>query len=269
MRQTLFEFSDYKKYLRKVIESKPGGGRGFRIKIAEAVGCQAAFVSQVLQKSAHFNLEHGEKVNFLLGHGKQEAHYFLLLIQLARAGTRSLEKYFEDQIAEIREQRENLKTRMPPERDLLPEDEATYYSAWYYGAIRVALTIPGIGTKDALLQRLGLRPEVLNSALEFLISRRLVEQNGDQLLPGVSFLYLGKNSPNINRHHTNWRLRAIAGIEQKREKDVHFSSVLTLSRQDLHRLSATMSNFVESIVSDVRTSPEETLISFCLDFFEL
>lgn len=85
----VYEFKDYRKFLIQALggESKRTGQRGA---LAEHLGCQSAYLSQVLKGVANFNLEQAFKVNQFFGHDPQASEYFLNLVQLERAGTRQL-----------------------------------------------------------------------------------------------------------------------------------------------------------------------------------
>src|SRR5687768_11246698 len=98
MKDTVFDYRDYKKYLNDFIKNQASGGHGYRSKIAEALRCHITYISQVLNKDAHFSLEQADELNSFLGHTKDESHYFLLLVQVARAGTHSLRSKFQEQI---------------------------------------------------------------------------------------------------------------------------------------------------------------------------
>lgn len=54
---SIFDYSDYKAFILSVDQSRP---RGFRKSLAAAIPCQTAYVSQVLNGGAHFNLEQAE-----------------------------------------------------------------------------------------------------------------------------------------------------------------------------------------------------------------
>ncbi len=77
--KSLFEYLSYKTYLKAALENKPSGGHGFRSKIAAALGCQVSYISQVLNKEAHFSLEQAEALNSLLGHTDEESEFFSCL----------------------------------------------------------------------------------------------------------------------------------------------------------------------------------------------
>ena len=64
----IFDFKDYKLYLAKVEERRPLKGRGFRAELARIMGCQTAYVSQVLNGRANFSLEQAQAVSKLLVH---------------------------------------------------------------------------------------------------------------------------------------------------------------------------------------------------------
>lgn len=269
MEKLVFDFTSYKAYLDGVLKGKPAGGRGFRAQMAEAIGCQRAFVSQVLQGDAHFNLEHGDKLNQFLQHTKEEAHFFLVLIQYARAGTESLRQYFREQMNIVLDHRLQLKSRIRSEDALTHEQKARYYSSWHYGAARVALTIPSLRTKEVLAKKLQLTIPQLQPILDFLLLTGLIEQKGNEFHPTTRHMHLGNDSALVSKHHTNWRIRSIQSFDTEGAKDLHYSSTVSLSQEDALKIKAILVNNVEEVQKRIRDSKEETLFSFCLDFYEI
>lgn len=267
--KTVFDFQDYKRYLSHVIENRPKGGRGFRSEVAEAAGVQLAYLYQVLSREAHFNLEHGEKVSEFLGHLPEEKHYFLLLIQYARAGTEGLRSYFRDQMKEVITKRLVLKNRLKSERTLSTEDQAVYYSAWYYGAVRVAVSIPKYRTRDALAKRLKLSPAKVDRILAFLVSTGLVAKKGEEYSLTTQQMHLGNDAGMIAKHHANWRMRAIHSVDDAKAKDLHYSYVVAMSEDDIVHIKSMLVNAIEEIQKRVLPSKEEALYSLCVDFFEV
>src|SRR5688500_3076235 len=92
--EKLFTYSDYKAYLRDWIRAHPHRGRGIKSRLARTAGCQVAYLSRVIERDAHLSLEQAMSLQGPLGHGRGEAKYFLLLVELARAGTQSLRAHF-------------------------------------------------------------------------------------------------------------------------------------------------------------------------------
>ena len=142
MKNSVFDYDDYKDYVRDALDARAENKRGERSRLASFVGCHTAYVSQVLNGAAHFSLEQAEKINHFLGHGKEQSLFFLFLIQLARAGTPSLRKVFEEQLRALKEKQFVLKDRLQFNKTLSREDQATFYSSWHYGAAHVLVSVP-------------------------------------------------------------------------------------------------------------------------------
>jgi uncharacterized protein (TIGR02147 family) len=266
----LFEHTeDYRAYLLEALEQRAAGKRGERNRLSNFLGCQPAFVSQVLHSRAHFNLEHGAAINRYLHHNRDESHYFLLLLQKTRAATNELRSYFDAQLLEILRQRLILKQRFRVEDALSLEDKSTYYSSWIFGAVRVLLTVPGFRTREKIAERLRIPVSKANSALEFLSSRGLVAEEGGEFVATQLAMHLGNDSSMVAKHHNNWRNRAVASLDLEGERDLHYSSVVSLSLEDALKIKKMMIDHLERVRSVVRDSPAEDIFSIGIDFFAL
>lgn len=265
----LFECQDYRKYIEWQLKSGTLPGRGSRTRLAEGAGCQIAYVSQVLRGDYDFSLEQGERINRFFGHSPEESHFFMLLLLRARAGSEDLRRYFDAQIHEALEKRLVLKHRLKVSNDLSPENQTIYYSRWYYAAIHICLTIPGMGTKPAIAKRLRLPIKIVNQALGFLVSAGLATTKGEEYQPGNVRIHLGNNSPNVIKHHTNWRMRAVEALDREEDRSLHYSSVVSLSTADLLKIKARLIAEIEKTKAIIRDSPGEELCGFSLDLFPL
>ena len=269
MKNTLFDYLDYKQYLSDFIREKPGKGHGFRTVIAEAVGCRVAFISQVLNQEAHFSLEQAENVNVLLGHTPEESDYFLLIVSFERAGSQRLRERLKRQIERAREKRQILKERVDIKQTLSIQDQAVYYSHWYYAVIHMLLTISQFQTRETIASYVGLPLERVADVLEFFVKRGLAKIEGGRYKPGESRLFLGHDSPNINKHHTNWRLQAMQSLDRNLKSDLHFSGIVSLAVADVVKVKEELIKGVESARAVVRNSPnEEEVHCICVDFFK-
>lgn len=175
-RPNVFEFLDYKPYLRAWIDSRPNGGRGEKSRIAQQARCHLAYISQVLTGHAHFNLEQADALNGLLEHGEEEAQFFILLVEHGRAGTHSLKKHFERQIQKILNQRLQLKNRFTDKKSLTREDQSTYYSHWAYCAVHMAVLNPSLRTPGEIAKYFDLSVSKTVEILDFLGSVGLVRK---------------------------------------------------------------------------------------------
>lgn len=268
MKNSVFDYDDYRAYLKQIIALKDGSSRGYRSFLADEIGCQRSFISQVLSSDAHFNLEHGDAIGKVLGLSNDEIDFFLLLISYSRAGTRDLRARFHAQIISIREKRMVLKNRFKENDTLSLEDKIEYYSSWLYGAIRVLVTIPQFQAREQIEKYLNTPKEQISSALEFLISRNLIREEKGKLITTEKHLYLGNDIKLISKHHTNWRIKAIESFDREKKADLHFSAVNSLSREDVLKIREKLSTVLEEIRTTIKNSNEECLYTLCLDLFE-
>jgi len=267
MKNSIFDYQDYKRYVRDLIASQPKGGRGVRSKLAVAVGCQVAYVSQILSGHLHLSLEQAMRVNRFFAHSKDEAHFFLLLVQHARAGDKETRAYFQEQLDAGLTRRLVLTKRLDMAQGITPEDQVTYYSAWYYSAAHILVTIPNFQTKAVIAAKLGVTLEQTSEILEFLLRTGLVQQKGDRYLPGQAQIHLDQNSKLTSRSHANWRVRVLGALDSPKEADVHYTGVFSLSSADAMKLKAMILKQIEDVVAVVKSSKEEQLSTFCVDFF--
>ncbi|MGE0529120.1 MAG: TIGR02147 family protein [Bdellovibrionales bacterium] len=263
--KAIFDFDDYKEYLLAREQGWPG--RGMRKELADAMGCQAAYVSQVLNGHSHFSLEQCEKANALLGHTKYEAHFFLLLVQRVRAGTEGLRTYFNQQMEKAKKERKILRNRVGVNPVLNEADQATYYSHPYYALVHMAVTIPEFQTPHALSDQLKVPIAIINQILEFLTTVGLVERQNTKFVVGKARIHLPHDSKLIYNHHRNWRLKAIDNLNFSTAEDLHYSSVVTLSVADFAKLREQLVQFIENAKVTIRESAEEEMAVFNIDFF--
>lgn len=268
MTKSVFDTRDYKAYLNAVATLK-GARSGFKASMARAMDCQPTYISQVLSGGNHLSLEQAESLSRFLKLSEAERSFFFLLIQFARAGTPALRRHFASEIDTALEKRMNLVERLGRQSALGKETQATYYSAWYYSAIHIALTIPELRNLDALIAHFRLPREVVLEVLNFLISVRLARKVGTLYEAGSTFLRLGKDSRNLHRHHTNWRQQAVDSLDRETTRDAHYSAVVSLSEEDAVRLKELIFEMISKTTSLVKESSEEVLYGICLDAFEM
>jgi uncharacterized protein (TIGR02147 family) len=264
----IYQFRSYKAFLKSKV-GPASERRGVKRAMAKALRCQPTYVSQVVNGRAHFSLEQGEVLADFFEMPKDEKQFFLLLILQERAGTKRLEEYFSSQIHRAVEERLILTKRLGAENSLSKEDQSIYYSSWQYAAVHMALTIPHLRTASAIAAKLGIAAVKVVEILDFLCSNGLAARNGANYTVGKSSIRLGKESHNILKHHTNWRARAVDSLDRETISDLHYSGVVTLSREDILRIKDKILDFISKTVSEIRASEEEEICCLNLDFFGL
>jgi uncharacterized protein (TIGR02147 family) len=270
MKTEIYEYKSYKQYLNDWLDDPArGGGYGSRAKFAKAIGCQTSYIAQVLKGSAHLSLEQLEAANSFMGHSEQEGLYLLTLLQYERAGTSQLQARFKKQLDEIKDSRLLLKNRLGVGQPLSPEQQAIYYSAWYYSAIHLMVSQSRFQSAKSIAEYLGLDVLRANSAIQFLLETGLIEKKGSHFRIGQKRIHLGSDSPLISKHHINWRLQAIRALEKDRKENLHYSSVVTILPSDALRVRELMTKTIGQAKSIIKDSADEDVYGFSIDFFNV
>jgi uncharacterized protein (TIGR02147 family) len=271
MKDTIFEYTSYKRYLSDLIRSGPKGGRGMKSALAKAAQCQSTYISQVLSGDRDFNLEQAELINLFLGHSADEARYFILLVSRERAGIPALKARLDRELQIEVDKQHNLKNRLNAKKEQLdPEVQAHYYRSWYITAVHVCLTLSHLRTKEAISKALSIPIPQVSEALEFLVSAGLARKVGNEYETGQNVVFVGKDSPFLTHHHINWRQQAIRSAELNRKEDVHYSSVFSISARDVKKLrTLILQTISEASETWKNSTDEEELHSFCIDFFRV
>lgn len=267
MNKTVFEYIDYKPYLHEKIAAAPNKGRGIKRQMSTYLGCQTAYVSQVLNQHVHFSLEQALKLNQFWEHNKEESKFFLLLVQYQRSGSKDLEGFFKNEMDEIIERRSNLKERLNIKDSLDEINQHIYYSAWYYAAVHILLSIPAFQTPKVISEHLRLPIKQVQEILVFLMKTGLAVQKEGRYNIGLTRIHLSKDSVQIRRHHTNWRNQAITSIDKNYEEDLHYSSALSMSHKDVPKIKEILIKAIEECREIIKVSKEERLQVLTMDFF--
>lgn len=265
--KNIFQFNHYVLYLNFVLSR--AGQWGAKTRLAEFIGVQPTYISQVLQEKAHLSLEQAELTNKFFQHTLQESHFFLLLVQKDRSGTKSLKEYFQKQIEEILKSRMVLVNRLSKVDSIGPEDRSWYYSSWLHAAFHIALTLPSRKAPGDLAEMFQVPSEKALEILERLEALGLAVKSGTDYIPSIKRIRLSRDHHEIIKHHTNWRLQAIQSLELEKIQDMHYSAVVSLSNADALAIKDLLLDAIQRAQKIIQDSSEEKLCVLNMDFFQL
>lgn len=263
---SVFEAPSVQAYLKDRLDQL---GRGARNRLAKALPVHNAYITQVLSGKAFFSLEQIQKCNEFLGHGEVEARFFICLASRDRAGSSDLRAHFESELRRLREEYQELNSRLSFEKSLSVEEQLRYYESWLPSALHIAITIKKLRTVDALSDRLMLPRSRILKSIDTLTKLGLVRKKGEQIVPTTKSLHAARWGPVLKQHHCNWRLKAIDSMEREKKSELHYTSVISLAASDVEKLREIMVNAIESIRTTVAPSEEEVLCCYLLDLFEV
>ncbi len=244
------------------------GGVGQRQALSHSIGVHPGYLSKIFHSHNHFSLEQAQSVSKFLFHAETEASFFLNLVSLERAGTGELKNYFKREIKRLRDDHDQLKNRITIERMLTETEQAKYYSAWYFSAIHVAVSLEFLKTPQDLATALGLPLSTVNLSLEFLSQIGVLVIESGKYSQGAKSLFLTKDSPFFGKHQSNWKIKSIQSLDYLEEKDFHYTGIITCSKADAVKIRDLMFQIVQNILEIVKPSKDETALAYTIDLFK-
>lgn len=267
---SLFSGEDYKSFLRERIEQMPRRGHGELQRISTELKMHPTRVSQVVNGDMHFTVEQAAGLCRYLGLGQLETEYFVVLLQLARAGTEEARKLFRRQAQGIRERSKELVNRVPREKELDESEKAIFYSSWHYIGAHVLCSMEQYQTIDTLAAALAQPRERVKQIMDFLVATGLCVLEKERYKVGPKTTHLEATSPLVQRHHANWRLKAIHRHEALTSRELAYTCPVSLRREDQAALRELLVNTIQAFLKTVTESePPDTAACLTIDWFEI
>jgi uncharacterized protein (TIGR02147 family) len=265
----LFDFKDYRLYLKSWLKLAKQAGRSNVNKLADVIGIHPTYLSQVISGGKNLSLEQAAILSVEVQFTEIEQEYFFALIQLDRSGTQQLKKYWEKQISRIRKDHTKLNSRVGKHHELTDTERAIYYSSWLYAAIFVATSINGGQTLDQIADRFELSREKASEILTFLTRAGICDFKDGVYRMGKQTVYVPNDSPFVVKHHSNWRLKAIQKMDTREDRELFFSSPMSISTSDVAKIRDILTRAVEQAQKVVQESGAEELVCLNMDFFRV
>ena len=198
-----------------------------------------------------------------------ETDYFLLLVQLDRAGTAKLKAQIERQIAQHQERAHELVNRLQSKRQLSEEQRAIFYSDWTYSAVRQLTAIKGFDSPEKISAYLNLPIRRIRDVVAFLIEAGLCIEEKGKLKVGSQSTHLESASPWVRTHHANWRQKALERLNNEDNEKLHYTCPMTLSKSDSAQIRKMIVAFLEKLDPVIEPSPSEELHCLNIDWFKI
>lgn len=266
---SLFNYSDYRAYIEARFKEMPKAGYGQSLRLSQHLNVHTTLVSQVLKGLKSFTPEQASSVAEFLGLTDDEAEYFVLLVQLDRAGTPALKRILLKRLDEIKKKSAELVNRLQSDTVLTEERKAVFYSDWMYSAIRQLSAIPGMNNRDVISDYLDVPKKRVNEVAEFLVRSGLCIENDGRLGIGPRQTHLENSSPWVRTHHVNWRQKAIETLSNEEDSKLHYTAPMTLSKPDALKIREMLVKFLQSVDRVIDPSPSEELHCLNIDWFRV
>ena len=262
----IYDFSDYKAFINKKIASLPKKGFGQFRKLAQHLNISPVIVSQVFKGDRELTLEQAHGSTEFFGLNTMERDYFLLLVQRNRAGNYKLKEVFEEQLKVIVEKSREVKSRVTA-NELSEEDKALYYSHWYYSATRLAANQSHLNSEEELAEYFNLPLKKMREIVDFLISKDICKFENNKFKTSINKTHIPKESPFVNRHHQNWRLKGFERMNHNSENDLFYTVPISASHKTKEKFKTELLKLIQELDKEVIKAKNETLFCLNLDLF--
>ncbi len=269
MDNSIFDFKDYKPYLKLKLAQMGKGEKAFKRNTAKLIGCQPSYLSQILNGKPDLTLEQANKLNQRLLHDKSEAKFFIYLVEHSRANSHDLKDFFKEQMAELQTARFDLKKRLAATDQISKEHMDRYYSNWVYTAAHMALALPQIQNAAGLSKHLNIPVQMASEVISFLEASGLIVKTNEKYEFTKMRIHLDRDSHFIQRHHINWRSQSLQAVELNLTDNMHFSTLFAIQRSDFNQIKEIFLKSIEASRAIIRPSEPEEVFAITLDLFKV
>ena len=266
----LFEYHDYRKFIRFQLSQRPRKGRGEITKIADQLGVHPTLISQILSDQKHLSSEQAFDLCSYFALNPLETEYFMILVKFDRAGNPRLKTYYKEQLGQLRNRSLDISQRIDQEKVLTDQQRAVFYSSWLFSAIRLFCSLKEQGqTIDDICTRFDLSRKKASTLMNFLTATNLCLNTGVTFKMGPQRTHLDSESPYLVRHHSNWRLQALQRSEDLEKSEMMFTAPLSISKKDFQEVREELAQFIQRLSQRIKGTKPDELACLNLDFFWL
>lgn len=263
----LFEFSDYRAYLNACLALGRRERRFNLTQLSQVARVHPTFLSHILGGDKQLSLEQAVLISDFLGHSRLEQDYFLVLIQLDRAGSERLRQHWADKKDQLQREKSRIHRRLDKHKELNQEQRAEFYSSWLYVAVWVSTGIDGRQTLSQVARRFGLGRDRAEAILAFLTATGLCVRDGEHFAMGETHIHVPDDSPFVVKHHVNWRMKAIQRMDFRTGQELFFTAPMSVARKDYELIREKLTRTLAEIVGIAKSSRAEDVACLNIDFF--
>lgn len=265
---SIYDFIDYKAYVRSWIESQPKRGRGILRRMAEEFQMSPTMLSHIFQGDKHLSIEAANDIAEFMSLGDDEFEYLLLLVLYGKAGNFRLQQRLKKKIHLEQKKANQIAKRMKADTELPETSKAIFYSSWLYSGVRNLTACPSYKDVEHIAAHLKVPRNAIQKVIEFLLQNNLCVIKDGKLDVGPQQTHIGSESPLVLKHHQNWRVHGLSKMVEQNEKNLFFTSPMSMSRETAEEIQPLILDLIEGVRKKIRPSPSETVRCLGIDWFE-
>lgn len=265
----IFNFDDYKKYLRTYIDQS--SARGIIKDLSVAANVHRPYLSKVLNSHIHLLPDQLYGICRFLKLTEGESEFLLLLLEKERSDKIHYKKFIENKIKALIKTEEDKIKAYGRENHLSMTSEETwiYYSHWLYPLIHISTSIPAFQKIEVLSEIFGQKKEKILLILTQLLKMGFVRKEKDQWIWNQGSGHTSQDDP-----RTLWLYRHLRDFchhvyQAEPKQGLHFSVIQSISKDDFKSLQQSLMKWIDDFNRIARPSKPEIPVVLCFDFFQI
>lgn len=263
----IFDYNEYRTYLVEWLNHAKAAKKSSLTELANSIQVHPTFLSQVLKEKKELSLEQSILLCERLMLTQLETKYFLNLVNSSRSGHHKLSQFLDKERKSILGEKQRLETRLSDFKTLSEDEKALYYSTWIYSAVRVVTAIGDGQSAEFIRDKFNLDREETAKILSFLCQTGLCDLKEGVYKIAEKQIHLNNESPFINKHHTNWRLKALGAVDTKKQDELFFTMPMSIARKDFDKIREKIVTLIKESVQLAKDSKAEDLAALNIDLF--
>lgn len=263
----IYQFSDYRHYIRFYVDSKSESTHGMMTAIAKTIAVSRPFLSQVMAGSKNLSHEHAYALSQFFKFDFYETRYLYELVSLSRAATPEYKKAIILEMKRIKDEALSVRGDLKDEQPLDERNQAIFYSTWQYSAVHLMSGLEGGRTAEQISERLEISLSAVKANLRFLVETGLCETDGLKYFSGKRRTHLSKKSAFNSRYQTNWRLKAIEHLSRDAENDLFYTASVRIDEKGYLKIMHSLKELIREVSVTIDESDDTTLACLNLDWF--
>ncbi len=267
---SIYQFHDYRKSIEDLIENyKTLGGRLTYRRLADIMGVQKSYLSQVLRGNAELNQDQLFRLYEFFELSEDERRYLELQLEFSRSGLKTRKDFLKNEITKLQNKHldttKYLKTKTIEENPELSE----YYLEPLHQLIHICLSLKDYqNNPQKLTTTLGIPSEKLTEILLSLQKMGIIIQEEQQIRVLVNNQHLSKNSRLFPSWSTQVRLMAMQRSQLvSKEKTYNFTVFFSADETTRQKLQELFLQYIKEVQILVTKAPPENVYQMSFDLF--
>jgi len=267
----LFEYENYREFVRDYIKTLPRSGHGQFRQLADVLRTTTVTISQIFSGKLNLSTDQALELCLHFGFKDIEIKYFVSLVQMNNSSHYRAKAFFKAELESIRKETENIEKVIPKAKRIDEKVAIQFYSDWIYSAVRLLTSIEKHQTLNGISEYLKLPKPRIREILDFLIENGLVvEDQKGNLQHNVASTHLPASSPWVKARQISWRIKATEFMDSKQyPENIFYTGPCSIDRKNFDGFRKELIRLIEKFVKLAEASTPTDLACLNIDWFFL